>query len=113
MEVILLNIGVYDPATKKFVNVWNGVTDIEKKGLEVWFNHGGAPAFFYARRENYVIVPEDIPLTVGDDVTPEILAADQKGTAIKDPIKTITQQQIDQDITLVFLFETLVSKGLI
>ncbi|WP_124728799.1 hypothetical protein [Staphylospora marina] len=106
-----MNIGAYDPTTNKFVRVHNGVSDIEQKGAEIWFNNSKKePCFFYARRGNYVVVPNDVPLVEGGDVTPEILAADQKAAVT---LKNFTQQQIDQDATLVFLFETLVSKGLI
>lgn len=89
-----MNIGVYDVDTNKIVSYWNGVTYIEKKGVEVHFLHEGVPVFFHCRRDNYVIVDETIELYEGMDVT-DILEQDRKGDyqdekeRLKEEIKTL------------------------
>jgi hypothetical protein len=87
-----VNIGVYDVNTNQIVNHWNGVSDIERKDLEVHFLHEGVPKSFYARQDNYLIVDSSITLYEGMEVTAELLNQDQKERLFK----TVIEQMRDE-----------------
>lgn len=87
-----MNIGVYDVNTNQIVNHWNGVSDIERKDLEVHFLHEGVPKSFYARQDNYLIVDSSITLYEGMEVTAELLNQDQKERLFKTDIEQIRDE---------------------
>lgn len=98
-----MNIGVYDVNTNQIVNHWNGVSDIERKDLEVHFLHEGVPKSFYARQDNYLIVDGATSLYDGMEVTSDLLSQDQKALFKTKDIAQIQEELRVMQETINFL----------
>lgn len=98
-----------------FENISEAEYDEEKNVVR--FKDSTGNGVMFSGMTLFLFLPDNVVVAPGDTVTPDLQAQDQRHVVVRQSLQNqvaeLKQQQIDQDETLVYLFETLLGKGLI
>jgi plastocyanin len=110
-EVVMMYVSRTRDGTvvEVFENISEPEYDEEKNIVR--FKDSAGNGVMFSGMALFLFLPDSVAVSEGDTVTTELQAQDIRHEVAKQALPY--RQQIDQDETLVYLFETLLAKGLI